>query len=516
MAVPKRKIRKNKIYNSEEKKENPIWDALILLGLLFTLVVILIPIILIAKYSFMSADDFSYMYQVGGIWKASHSVFKTLIFEAKQSIETWKTWQGLYFADWLYFVVLTFFGEKAYFMGTYISVASIVVSNLLFAIFVFRKTQGADLTKSIIAILPVMMLQLLLPTSGMEAYFWMISAILYTFSFSMMITLLALVIYLFNYDGSKGDLDILKISCFLLAFALGGSNYVTGLPMIPILLILCVFSYIFKKRNSGWLLLILLVYIGCFLLNVLSPGAGVRQASAGAGDSAVHAILMSFVEALKYIKMWTNLPIILVNLALIPLFWDMNKKRKISFKLPILVTVFSFCTFASMFTPNLYALKIIGMYRVQNMYRFALFLMLPMNVWYWIGFLRIKYEKHLEKKVKEKIKINSIVLGILKVAFAGAATVLIALTIYKYYGRTSTSVSAYFSLRENEAQIYYSEWEERLEVYKDDSIKDPVFETYSRKPYLLYFVDISADNTDWVNEAYARYFRKNTVNLKTE
>ena len=212
MAVPKRKIRKNKIANVEEKKENPRWDALILLGLLFTLVVILIPRILIAKYSFMSADDFSYMYQVGGIWKASHSVFKTLIFEAKQSIETWKTWQGLYFADWLYFVVLTFFGEKAYFMGTYISVASIVISNLLFAIFVFRKTQGADLSKSIIAILPFMMLKLLLPTSGMEAYFWMISAILYTFSFSMFITLTALVIYLYNYDGSKGDIDFLKIS----------------------------------------------------------------------------------------------------------------------------------------------------------------------------------------------------------------------------------------------------------------------------------------------------------------
>lgn len=504
------------------KEINRIWDLLIVVGLCIALTVMLVPLLWIARFSFMSADDYSYMYQVGGVFKETHSVIKTFIHQAGESLETWKTWQGLYFADWLYFVILDLFGHNFYFIGTYIGIFSLIAANIAMALIVFHKVQGADEFKSVIAVLPITMLQILLPPSGMEAFYWLISVILYTFSFSMLVVFASCMICIFAAKKEEKNIKILPaiIAAFILAFALGGSNYVTGLPALSLLIVLIIAGFVFKKKNVGIIIAITVWYGACFAFNALSPGAHIRQAAAGTGDTALHAILMSFVEAFKYIKTWTNLPVILVLLALIPLFVRMTEKRKIGFKFPWLLSVVSFCIFASMFTPNLYALKIIGMYRVQNMYRFALYLILMINCWYWTGFVRIRVEKLLAKKKEEKNeskkKIDSHVIGAIRVVFAGIATVLIALTIYKYYGRTSTSVSAYYSLRENEAQIYYSEWQERLKVYNDASVTDPEFNTYSRKPYLLFFVDISPDNTDWVNEAYARYYKKNSVNLKQD
>ena len=107
------------------KEINWIWDLLIVVGLCIALTVMLVPLLWIARFSFMSADDYSYMYQVGGVFKETHSVLKTFIHQAGESLETWKTWQGLYFADWLYFVILDLFGHNLYFIGTYIGIFSL-------------------------------------------------------------------------------------------------------------------------------------------------------------------------------------------------------------------------------------------------------------------------------------------------------------------------------------------------------------------------------------------------------
>ncbi len=498
--------------NNRQSKTDLIWDLLIIAGLVIALAIICVPLFMISKYSFMSADDFSYMYQVGGEWKSSHSVIKNLIFEVKQSIETWKTWQGLYFADWLYFVVLSFFGESAYFITAFIGILSMIASGLLFAWFVFHKVQGAHFTKAVIAILPIVMLWILIPISGMEAFFWMISVILYTVPFALSVILSALIVYVLAENDEKKTMP--AIICFILAFAIAGSNYVTGLPMFCIVGILMIVSIVTRNPKDRFMVALFVWYALCLALSVFSPGAAARQSAAGTGDTALHAVLNSFAEAFKYIKTWVNLPVILLNVFLIPHFFLMTKKSRISFRLPILFTIISFCVFASMFTPNLYALKIIGMYRVQNMYRFAMYLLIPLNIWYYVGWVRRKVDYTKNRKFKDAIKkVNPHVLGVIKLTVAFAASLLMAFTVYKYYGRTSTSVSAYYSLKENEAKIYSEEWEERLKVFNDESVTDPVFEPYSRKPYLLFFVDLSTDNTDWVNEAYARYFGKNSVTL---
>ena len=76
-----------------------------------------------------------------------------------------------------------------------------------------------------------------------------------------------------------------------------------------------------------------------------------------------------------------------------------------------------------------------------------------------------------------------------------------------------TTLSAVLSLRRGEAQTYYAEYQERLKVLEDDSIKAPSFEPYSCHPYLLFFGDITADPEDWVNYAVSSYYGKDSVTL---
>ena len=53
-------------------------------------------------------------------------------------------------------------------------------------------------------------------------------------------------------------------------------------------------------------------------------------------------------------------------------------------------------------------------------------------------------------------------------------------------------------------------------ILNDESIKDVVFHPYSRRPYLLFFIDVTDDKDNWINEAYSRYFNKDSVVLSEE
>lgn len=74
-------------------------------------------------------------------------------------------------------------------------------------------------------------------------------------------------------------------------------------------------------------------------------------------------------------------------------------------------------------------------------------------------------------------------------------------------------MSAVRSLRYKEAQTYYEEYQERLAILEDDSIKAVYFEPYTCPPYLLFFGDITKDPDNWVNLTMSSYYDKDLVML---
>lgn len=74
----------------------------VILGVtLLALIAVLIPLFQIARYNFMSVDDYSYAMHSGQIYKETHSVWKVFAGQIAYVADYYKTWQGTYFSEWL-------------------------------------------------------------------------------------------------------------------------------------------------------------------------------------------------------------------------------------------------------------------------------------------------------------------------------------------------------------------------------------------------------------------------------
>lgn len=244
----------------------------------------------------------------------------------------------------------------------------------------------------------------------------------------------------------------------------------------------------------------------CFLVTAFSPGAtNRREENAEAQVSAIKSIILSIYEAAKYIETWTLPFVSLLLLAMIPLFWKLIKKKNYRFPLPLLVLLISFGMYAAQFTPNQYALGILGAYRVQNIYRFQMFFLLLGNEFYILGYLHRLFPNLKIPFVDKIAKIPFI-----SVIYGVVATCAIFLCMRYYAGSTLSSVSAYESLRDGSAALYYQEHLERLEILNDDTVKDVVLEPYTYPPYALFFNDFQTFY-GWENQDAAEYYGKDSI-----
>ena len=79
-----------------------------------------------------------------------------------------------------------------------------------------------------------------------------------------------------------------------------------------------------------------------------------------------------------------------------------------------------------------------------------------------------------------------------------------------------TATRALQSLRSGAAAQYYSEFQDRLTILKDPQVQDAVFTSYSQRPYVLFFTDISEDPQFWSNLAMADYYHKQSVSVSAK
>ena len=484
-------------------------EKIIAICLMLFLIVIIIPLIVIGKYNFPSADDFCYALDCGYSYGESAGGLSVFWTQLETTYDYWLNWQGTYFATYFAYVCNALFMEKFYFVTPMLTLLPMVLAELYAGVVIFEKGFGATKVQAIIGTIPCIALQVLMTPCPVEAYYWMCGATLYTSMYAVAILGIANMILLLRKKPHEKR-GFLRAVLFLLAFMIGGSNYISGLFAIGIFACITMYAWYTKHRERVWMSAITLFAIACILLSIFSPGAAKRQAAAGDNTGALTAIINSFIESYKYISTWTFIPVILLLLALIPLFWKIISVKKYRYPLPVLFTIISYCIYSMEFTPCLYALGIIGAYRVQNIYRFTLYILLMVNVFYWTGYVR----RCLGERWKTPKLINKIPLkGIL---YSGLVFVIVSLGILYYGGSTITTVSALYSLKTGNAARYYAQYEERMKILTDSNITDAVVEPYVEVPYLLYFGDIKDDPMQWENGAMAKYFHKNIVRVNNE
>ena len=79
----------------------------------------------------------------------------------------------------------------------------------------------------------------------------------------------------------------------------------------------------------------------------------------------------------------------------------------------------------------------------------------------------------------------------------------------EYYSCTS----ALHDIVSGRAAMYKQENSERLIILRDDSIKDAALTEYSVHPEMLFYMDVTPDSSEWINQATAIYYDKETTVL---
>ena len=460
----------------------------------------LLPLLYLSRYDVPCADDYIYgtsahlaLTHGGGLRDAITAALKHTAF-------IYHTWQGSYAAVFLMCFQPAVFSESLYFLTTWLMVLSLFGGLFMLCLCLMNKVFGLPHHIGIIMSSIVGLLYLLLMPFPVETLYWYNGAVYYTFFHGIAMMSLVLAI---NTARDGGFFRVFLLS--LLTAFLAGGNLVTGLALClislsGIALLIKKEDYKQLKRLSVPSILLLL----CFCMNVFAPGNSVRQASEMILEpNAVAAVLKSFCFGLYYSAFWCRLPVIGGMLILGLVFWGVLPGCPFSFRLPGLVTFWSYCFFSSMFCPTVYVMGSAGPGRLQDIIFCSYLLLLAINVLYWLGWLR----KHhgAGKSFGEGVRL-------LPLLGAVILNMVLLVASARLHGGISLA-SAYTALSRGQAATYYLEAQERLLILKDPLIRVAKLKPYSDPPYLLFFDDLYDDPNAWQNRDMANYYEKDQVIL---
>ncbi len=520
--------------DKSEKPENKksMWDEKLtewitpkVLAVFLTVcyVLSLIPLLWIAWYNYPSADDYSIGSNCRQVWVNTHNIFVVIWQGIERAAEDWLHWMGYFTSNYLMAVPPNTFGERWYVLTTWVMLGMLTFSviYLFHAIFVklFKADRYVSLSVSILVLF--VSVQCMCPEGRVEAFYWYSGAANYIFVHSMSLFFYGLLISAVFDNGRKRIWDVVMAS--FLGFLTGGGNQMTALNVAVVLLVMTGIITWQKKWESCKVLRLPvgIFYLG-FLLNIGAPGNWVR-AEGTSGMNPIKAVFVSFYECLdKMMNQWTTWSVIVVMIALIPLFWYIAGHTDFRFPYPLAVVAFGFCLASAMVTPPLFAVGNMAAGRLQALSFLMYILVLALCVGYVTGWVRKRQgsdqeaEEMKSGRTKQQDRQKGSFSPQSRLCLLGCAAFLIfgsALTLIpepRYY----TCSSAAVDLLNGSAKEYGEALKKRGELYRSGAKGVIEVEPLPCQPALLYFSDIKEDREDWENRGLCRFYGLDGVVVK--
>lgn len=474
---------------------------------LIILVFALLPLFRLGLYASPFYDDYGYGSVVkhtvvagGGLAE----IIQAVIYNVKT---TWYSWQGTYGSIIFMSVMPAVFGEQYYFIGSWVMIGALSVSVFCFSGTVARKYAGADRiqTAGVSSITVLLVVELIY--TAHQGFYWYNGAVHYVFMYSLMLFMLTACINMI-FSKNIALCVVHEVLLIFLSFLVAGANFVVALQGMLFLLTLGMISAI-KKNKKGFLIIpAVLVYAYGMRLNLAAPGNAVRSAFY-TGFSPVKSIYMSFWHAFLYIPEFTGLITVVVMLVLAPVLWNIVIKSNGKFRYPGIVSLYSFCLYATGFTPSLYGMGNPGLERTLNVVKFTMQLLLVINEAYWLGWIASKRAK--KGVINEKTEHNVLYY------FACA---IIVLLIFKTSGNQAGSFSsygAYYYVHTGEAANYRTEYLYTIDAINESAGGDVVVSPHVFRPWLLCGNYELSDNPAFEeNVMMANYYDINSIRIETQ
>lgn len=467
--------------------------------LLALLAASLIPVLVLGRYDWPSSDDYCYAYlpheallQGGSFWgEVWHTMWGY-----------YKSWQGTFMALGLMAVTPLTFSEYLYWLTPVVMLSSLCIGTFKLTGTLVRRGLGGTWRQTVFIAVPLLLLSIQFVSSPKDSFYWWNGAVYYTFTYGIML-LLAERFAALKLAQSRRQILWAVIPGIPAGILVGGSNYVSAL-LATLIGGLFLLWFLWKERNKflpGLVLFPSLVIP--FAISFLAPGNQVRQDTATEPLGAVGAVVMSILQAGKDCLSWPNWVDVFTLLLVLPVVWGLTEKVKITFRLPLLFSVFTFLLFAAQNAPHYYALSQAGPERLRSIVYYAFYWLVLVNLWYWLGWLRraaLPRMKEPEQWFRWGWRLTPV------------AVILLVVGLGWCWG-SLTSVRAYASLADGSAAAYYQEQTARMADLLDPNVTDPMFEPIQARPPLLYNSDITADPADWRNNLMRMFYHKDSVSL---
>ena len=477
-------------------------------GSFLVLLVMLVPIIRIMEYTVPWYDDYNYALVGHRYWEQTHSfmgVMKGVIYTVRTN---WYAWQGTFSSIFFMSLMPGIWGENQYFWGPLFLVALLLAGCFAIAGVMARDVLKLDrwdtlLLQSVTAGVAVALIH-----SSQAGFYWYNAGVHYVGMHSFMLLLTAAGIHLY-YVRNKAAAGFLILWTMIGAVIAGGSNYVTSLQGILILVFLILLGIALHRRRVWMLTPALTVYAVSFYKNISAPGNSVRQAQmegAGLGMDAFSAIIHSFLAAAEYLFRFGGWIMLAVLVLMIPVFWNIAGRTGFRFAWPGLVSLASFCLFATGFTPSFYSLGHEGLSRTLNAVKITYQILLLLNEMYWIGWL--------VRKREAAGKSGKVPMFWWFFPAMGAVMLFIMLTSSNIAG-TYSFYGAYYYVHTGEAFNFYQEYLNRVQTIKEGESSVAV-EPYHFRPWILCVDDLSEDGSAEPNRAIAEWYGKEDISCKVQ
>lgn len=484
----------------------------------------LIPMLILGLYDFPSADDFSMALQPHLYFKETGNFFGTVIESLKKSWIVYSGYEGYFFSIILTCICPSVFGEGFYVLTPFIILGMLTFGVCYFFDALFTRMWGMDrdLT-TVVSVTSLFVMVNCLCDGNMrtEAIYWYSGAINYTFTFGMGFFWLGLIIRSVYEKEQKKRLRKLIWAC-IWGFFMGGANFMTGLELaicsaLIIFILIMVRLGIFKaliedegmKKSFGLLFIPAIINIAGFMCACFSPGNAVRKSETN-HYGAIKSVMLSIYSTLDVcINDYMRWEFIAFLILLIPVFWKLSKGLKYRLEHPVMFTLFSFLMVSSNMTPPLYGVASLDAGRLRALAFMEFWVMAALTVFYLTAWMR-QHFFGLDKNAEDKtFSASSSAMILVTAAFIFLASILSIIPDSAYYSCTS----AVTDLVSGTAATYKAENEARLVILNDDSITDAELVEHTVFPEMLYYWDITPDTSEWVNQATAKYYGKNSVVL---
>ena len=516
----------------------------------------LIPVLVIGKYDYPSADDFSMGLGTRLVYEATGSLLAVAGKILSETARYYRTWIG-YFTSCLFTTVSpATFGEAWYALTPAVILLALHVGVAVFFYALMEKALGMNrYVRRCMTVLALFLMVQRMPEGSLrvEAFYWYSGAGNYTLTFSA--GLLYLAFYVLSVCGvRRQNRSLFLILACIMGFLAGGGNYLSALSFAVVSVLFAVYLVKMKTcqgENSrmGRLcvigrLLPAAFYLCGFAVSCLSPGNRIRGGEAE-GYGALKSILLSLYYTLSYpLNQWMNWAVLLILALTGVIFWmgfaesggsganagagnaaasekPEEKVRgaaasetcsgaqavQLRFASPFPAAVLAYGIVSCVVTPALYAQGNMDAGRIQSTFWLHAVLVLLLLEWYLVGGLYRRFSKGQNASAASCLQngaggfVRAILLFFL----------VFSLLAVKGNPDFYTGTSAVSELLDGSAAQYGRENEERLRILKNPGEQDAVLPRYTVQPNLLYFEDVSEDPGDWINQKMSEYYGKNSI-----